>query len=108
MSYRVDGVIVDEESGRALEGLVVRAYDQDLVFDDFLGEARTDASGRFEVTFTEVQFMDLFETRPDVYLRIFDAAGATLLHSTKREVRKNAHLVERFELRIRSGAGAGS
>lgn len=108
MSYRVDGVIVDDVTGRPVEGLVVRAYDQDLVFDDFLGEARTDASGRFEVAFTEVQFMDFFETRPDVYLRIFDSAGATLLHSTKRQVRKNAHLMEHFELRIPSGVARSS
>jgi len=102
MAYRVDGVIVDADSGLPAAGLVVRAYDDDLLFDDFLGEARTDAAGRFTVPFTEVQFMDVIETRPDVYLRIFDPSGATLLHSTKAQVRRNAGLTEHFELRIRT------
>ena len=108
MPYRIQGVIVDDASGRPVEGLLVRAYDQDVVVDDFLGEARTDASGRFEVTFTEVHFMDLHETRPDVYVQVFDTDGARRLHCTKREVRKNADAVERFELRVRVGAGAAS
>jgi hypothetical protein len=98
--YRVHGSVVEDESGRPLAGLVVRAYDEDLVIDDHLGDARTDAQGHFEVVFTEVQFMDLFETRPDLYLRVFDASGDRLLLTTEREVRSDAELDERFELRI--------
>lgn len=100
MPYRVHGSVVEDESGRPLAGLVVRAYDEDLVIDDHLGDARTDAQGHFEVVFTEVQFMDLFETRPDLYLRVFDASGDRLLLTTEREVRSDAELDERFELRI--------
>jgi carotenoid cleavage dioxygenase len=100
MPFRIRGSVVEDESGRPLEGLVVRAYDEDILVDDFLGEARTDANGRFEVIFTEVQFMDLYETRPDLYLRVFDTSGAKLLRSTEDHVRSNAELTEAFEVRI--------
>jgi hypothetical protein len=96
-------LLVEDESGRPLQGLLVRAYDEDVLIDDFLGEVRSDAAGRFELVFTEVQFMDLFETRPDLYLRIFDPSGARLLHSTENQVRRDAALEERFEVRIPRG-----
>jgi hypothetical protein len=97
---RLYGSVVEEESGKPLAGLLVRAYDQDLVFDDHLGDTHTDAAGRFELAFSELQFRDLHETLPDLYLRIFDPSGERLLHSTERAVRKNAQVVERFEIRI--------
>jgi hypothetical protein len=97
---RLYGTVVEEESGRPLEGLLVRAYDQDLISDDHLGDTRTNAAGRFEIEYSEVQFRDLHETLPDLYLRVFDPSGERLLHTTEREVRKNALVVERFEIRI--------
>jgi len=97
---RLNGTVVEEESGKPLEGLFVRAYDKDLISDDHLGDTHTDASGRFEIEYSEVQFRDFNETLPDLYLRIFDASGKRLLHSTERQVRKNALVLERFEIRI--------
>ena len=96
---RVLGTVVDD-SDRPLEGLLVRAYDKDLFKDDYLGDTHTDAAGRFEIAYSEVQFRDLHETLPDVYLRVFDASGERLLHSTEDAVRRNALVVERFEIRI--------
>jgi len=97
---RLYGTVVEEESGKPIEGLFVRAYDKDLISDDHLGDTHTDASGRFEIEYSEVQFRDFNETLPDLYLRIFDASGKRLLHSTEREVRRNAMVVERFEIKI--------
>ena len=97
---RVNGTVIEEESGRPLEGLLVRAYDQDLLKDDHLGDTHTDAAGHFEISYTEVQFRDLNETLPDLYLRIYDPSGKRLLHTTEKEVRKNALVLERFEIRI--------
>jgi hypothetical protein len=97
---RLYGSVIEEESGRPLEGLLVRAYDQDLVFDDHLGDTLTDAAGHFEISYSETQFRDLNETLPDLYLRIFDPNGERLLHTTEREVRRNALVLERFEIRI--------
>jgi len=105
---RLQGTVTEAESGRPLEGLLVRAYDQDLLKDDHLGDTHTDATGRFEISYTEVQFRDLNETLPDLYLRIFDRSGKRLLHSTEKQVRKNALVLERFEIRIPSAKLAGS
>lgn len=100
MPFRVHGSVLEDESSRPLPGLLVRAHDEDLMIDDFLGETRTAVDGRFEVVFTEVQFMDLHETRPDLHLRVFDPSGARLLYSTEDAVRADAELDERIDVRI--------
>ena len=97
---RLHGSVVEDESGRPLEGLLVRAYDQDLVVDDHLGDTRTNSSGHFQIDYSEAQFRDVHETLPDIYVRIFDPSGKRLLHTTERQVRKNALVEERFEIRI--------
>ena len=97
---RVIGTVVEQESGKPLAGLRVRAYDKDWVFDDDLGETRTDAAGRFEISYTDVQFRDLEETQPDLYLRVYDADGERLLYSSEKAVRRNALMIEHFDIRI--------
>jgi len=107
--FRVAGHVVEEESRSPLAGLRVRAFDRDVLYDDELGEVATDAAGWFEIVFTEPQFKDVIETRPDLYLRIYDAAGR-LVHTTERAVRRDAHVEERYEIAIPrarlGGAGA--
>ncbi len=97
---RVVGTVVEEESGRPLEGLVVRAFDKDILFDDKLGSVATHADGSFEISYTESQFRDFNETQPDLYVKVFDASGTKLLHSTKKQVRRSAEILERYEIRI--------
>jgi len=97
---KVLGTVVEEESGKPLGGLVVRAYDKDILFDDKLGSVQTNASGEFEISYTETQFRDFNETQPDLYVKVFDASGKNLLHSTKKQVRRSAEIVERYEIRI--------
>ena len=97
---RVVGSVVESESGRPLEGLLVRAYDKDLIFDDRLGDTHTNAEGQFELSYTEAQFRDFNETQPDLYVKVFDGSGKKLLHSTKKELRRGAEVVERYEIRI--------
>lgn len=98
---RVYGTVVEQESGRPLEGLVVRAYDKDLIFDDKLGQpGLTNASGGFDISYSEVHFKDLHETHPDVYVRVYDASGKRLLYTTEKAVRWSAQLEERFDIKI--------
>jgi carotenoid cleavage dioxygenase len=97
---RIVGTVVEAESKQPIEGLRVRGYDEDWVFDDKLGEARTDAEGRFEISYSEVQFRDLEETLPDVYIRIYDPSGKVLLYSSEQAVRSNAMVLERFDVEI--------
>ncbi len=105
---RVMGSVVEEESGRPLGGLHVRAYDKDLVFDDRLGDVLTNAGGQFEISYTEVHFRDLEETLPDLYIRVYDASGKRLLYSSEKTVRRSAQLVERFEIKIPRAKLAGA
>jgi hypothetical protein len=107
-AMRVYGTVVEEESGRPLEGLHVRAYDKDLIVDDHLGDTHTDATGRFEISYTEAQYRDLEETLPDLYLRVFDPSGKRLLHTTEKTVRRSALVAERFEIRIPRARLAGA
>jgi hypothetical protein len=98
--FHVVGSVREAGSDRPLRDLLVRAYDKDVVFDDHLGDARTDAEGRFEIHFTALAFKDAFEQRPDVYIRIFDSTGATELYSTANAVRREARAQETFEIRV--------
>jgi hypothetical protein len=98
--YRVSGVIREKGTARPLRDLVVRAFDADVVFDDFLGETRTDAEGEFAIVFTQVAFRDVTETRPDLYLVIADSSGERVLHSTRAKLRRNAGVEERYAIEI--------
>jgi hypothetical protein len=98
--YRVSGVVREAGSGRPLLDLVVRAYDADFALDDLLGEVRTDADGRFAIVFTQVQFRDVKESRPDLYLEIFDTSGERLIHSTRSALRRNAGVDESYAIEI--------
>jgi class 3 adenylate cyclase len=98
--FVIHGVLSQTESGRPLEHLVVRAFDKDLLFDDPLGEAQSDAGGRFEIRFTDEFFSDVAEKNPDIYLKIFDPSGSRELISTAHAVRWNAGAIEYFEIEI--------
>lgn len=97
---RVIGTVVEQESGKPLQGLRVRAYDKDLIFDDKLGDTLTDAAGKFEISYSEAHFRDLEETEPDVYIRIYDPTGKKLLYTTEKAVRRSASVLERFDVKI--------
>jgi len=97
--FVVAGVVRERESGRPLPGLVVRAFDRDLVSDDYLGSATTDGDGRYEVRFTADAFQELFDRHPDLYVRVFDPAGREVA-STEDAVRWDAGAVERVDLAV--------
>jgi len=105
--FRISGALTESETGRAIGGLLVRAYDQDVIFDDFLGQTRSDESGGFEIRFTENLFRDLIERRPDIYLRIYDATGENEIYSTIRHVRPSAGVDERFEIELPAASLSG-
>lgn len=98
--FTIKGVIVEEETGRPLPDLIVRAFDRDLIFDDIVGYSTTDDDGRFTIQFGREQFRDLWESRPDLYLRIYDRDGIRLIHETTDSIRWNASGYEVFRLRV--------
>ena len=56
MKFAIMGVIREKESGLGVPGLIVRAYDKDLLYDDMLGSAVTDANGGFGIRYREADF----------------------------------------------------
>ncbi|MEI6900282.1 MAG: hypothetical protein WCL00_10425, partial [Bacteroidota bacterium] len=69
--YKIIGRIINL-SKQPLANLRVEAWDKDLIFDDFLGEAITDQNGRFNIEFTLERFRELFfDHKPDLYFKIY-------------------------------------
>ena len=102
--FRISGTVHEAETGRPLANLVVRAFDRDLVFDDKIGFATTDAQGRFEIRYRTEDFSDLREARPDLYLRVFDVRGTALLLETTDAIRWNASRDEGYRLLVPGAA----
>ena len=102
--FRIFGVVEEAETGRPLPNLVIRAFDRDLIFDDKLGYTNTDEDGHFEIRFGTARFRDLFESKPDLYLRIFDRDGIRLIHETTDAIRWNASKDEQYQIRIPASA----
>lgn len=99
---RVIGTVVEEESGKPLEGLQVRAFDKDILFDDKLGISTTDATGAFRINYSQLDFSSLLgtETSPELYIRIFDATGKKLLYTSEKAIRKDVQVEERYDIKI--------
>ena len=82
MNFKITGCVYEKESGLAVEGLIIRAYDKDMFYDDLLGNACTDEQGKFEIVYSEKEFAELFESKPDIYLSVY-APPCQLLISSK-------------------------
>jgi hypothetical protein len=98
--FTLVGSVREQESGGGVAGLFVKAYDADLLFDDLLGSAVTAADGSFEIVCEQDDFRELFEQRPDIYLRVLARDRATEIWTTEDGVRWRAGRYERFDVRI--------
>ena len=84
-TYQILGQVIDQKNRTVLQGLRVEAWDSDMFYDDFVGDAVTDAIGNFRIEFTQSQFRELFFDRaPDLYFKIFK--DTELIASTEDSV----------------------
>ena len=97
-AWVVRGKVTDKEDN-PVKGLIVSVYDKDLLFDDALGTTSTDENGNFEVVYTEESFKDLFENRPDIYLKILNVNGK-ILYNSRKKLRPEANRIEYFSVKI--------
>jgi len=88
-----------------IAGLHVRAFDKDLLFDDKLGVAVTDAEGKFRIDYSQLDFSSIFgtETSPELYVRVYDVNDKKLLYTSEKSIRKNVKVEEHFEIKIPRG-----
>jgi len=88
---------VSFSDGRPAEGVTVRLFDRDFLFDDVLGKQKTDEFGDFRIVYHEQDFSDIIERQPDLYLQIEDDKGR-ILFSSQASIRYNAGKVEYFPI----------
>jgi len=100
ITLRLKGVVKEQETGFPLPGLFVKAHDKDLLFDDLLQSAMTDAQGKFDIICESADFRDFFEKRPDIYFKIFRRDGTNLIHETKNAIRWKQGRISEHEILI--------
>jgi hypothetical protein len=83
-----------------MPNLRVSVFDKDLLFDDRLGEAVTDAHGEFYILYHKNDFKDLFERQPDLYIKVMNKKGK-ILFTSEKAIRWQSDHVECFEIEIR-------
>jgi len=88
-TYTLVGTVKNIENNQGIEDLHVLAYDKDLLNDDFLGIAVTDASGAFRLSFDSSAFDRFLERSPDLYFIVQD--GGFDLLNTKEQCINNAN-----------------
>jgi hypothetical protein len=100
ISFRIRVHVVAQETGMPLPGLFVKAYDKDLLFDDLLGGGFTDQRGNVEIVCAQGDFQEFFDTRPDVFLKVYAPDRRRLLFENRAAVAWNVGRESSFEVRI--------
>jgi hypothetical protein len=105
---RVIGIVKEKESGDPLSGLLVCAYDKDLLRSDLLGKALTGSDGHFAIEYDSSDFQDMVDKNPDIYLNIYRGEDskdikrkkAKPIFTTKDSLRYSASSSEKFYIEI--------
>jgi hypothetical protein len=85
MNYRIHGHVIDRDARAGIAGVRVEAWDKDLILDDLVGVATTDAKGAFDIVFEESYFREIFlDRQPDLFFRVF--REERLIRSTEDSV----------------------
>lgn len=71
-NYKIIGKVIDKSSKTGIKGLLIKAWDADLIVDDLIGGAPTNYDGIFTMEFDISYFKDIFlDRRPDLYFEIY-------------------------------------
>jgi len=97
--FTITGRVIDRQTRQGIPKLRIEAWDSDLFFDDFVGEAQeTDAAGRFRIDFDEERFREFFERKPDLYFKVYQKGR--LVRSTEDSIIWNMPQGDRREVTI--------
>jgi hypothetical protein len=81
-NFTISGRVIDRTTHKPVAGVRVEAWDKDLIHNDLVGSAVSDAEGAFRIDFDESYFKELFFDRePDLFFRVF--ADTQVLYSTE-------------------------
>ncbi len=84
-SHKIRGRVFDLNTGDPVPNAEVEAWDYDLGLDDALGNATTDANGKFNISFNFTDFYDFgTDWKPDVYFVVH--LDDEYLGSTKSDI----------------------
>jgi hypothetical protein len=89
---------VRDPKGKPAGGLLLSLYDKDLFFDDRLGTTETNEKGEFAFRYKTIDFSDLFEAKPDLYIKI--TSGKRVLYNGKHLPRYDAGREEIFKIKL--------
>lgn len=118
--YVICGRVVDCEKKTPIKGLRVKAFDVDLIQDDYLGLGITDVTGNFKIYYTEADFSKTifpwlnveWPAGPDLYFSVESGTGTVIMqeprnrgHQPDRENASNCFCVE---LCVKTDGGDGS
>lgn len=79
--------------------MAIDAQAQALLLDDLFGEVVSGENGDFQLTYKGRAFQEIFDRRPDIYLRIKTQNGR-IVHTTQNNVRCEAGKEEHFIVEI--------
>ena len=82
--FEIYGKIRRKDTSQGIHGLLVEAWDKDILCDDCLGQDYTNLDGSFCIYFTEKDFKEPFEGYPEVYLLIKDCEGR-IIYDTRKD-----------------------
>ncbi|MEO8762671.1 MAG: hypothetical protein ABI416_00195 [Ginsengibacter sp.] len=97
--YVICGRVVDCKERIPIQGLKVKAFDVDLIQDDYLGDGSTNSSGEFTIFYTEADFSKTifpwlnveWPAGPDIYFSVENNSGTVIL----QEPRSRGHQQDR-------------
>jgi hypothetical protein len=111
---------VDCEQKTPFSGLRVKAFDVDLIQDDYLGEGITDIDGRFKIYYTEADFSKTilpwlnieWPAGPDLYFSVESVTGTVIMQEPRnrghQKDRENAPNCFCIDLCVKTGGGTGT
>jgi hypothetical protein len=98
--FLVSGRVIDKASGMGLPHVTVRAFDLDRKYSDLLGTVRTDEFGYYRITYSEKDFKDLFDKKPEVYIEVLDQEEGKQIYTSPKSFIHKAGKVEIIDAHV--------